>query len=107
MPDRDAYRVGAGIVAIGNAIKVVGGIVFALALVVSLSLGSFAIVGIFFGGICGGVFWVCGVIVNSHGQTLIATVDTAVSSSRFLTDLECAEGMRLPRAAIDHIQARN
>lgn len=102
---RDTYRVGEGIVTIGNTIKVCGGIVFALAFIVSLNLGSFAIAGIFLGGIAGGLFWVFGVIVNSHGQTLIATVDTAVASSRFLTDVECAEAMRLPRAVIDRIRA--
>lgn len=98
---RDGYRVGAGLVGLGNVIKVGGAVIGGLALLTSLSLGALAIPGILFlvaGALSGGVFWICGVIVAAHGQTLRATLDTAVSSSRFLTDAECAEAMGLPAA---------
>jgi hypothetical protein len=98
---RDAYRVGAALVGLGNAIKFVGAILGGIIFLVSLSsknlLGGGAVVlGIFIAVIVGILFWIGGVIVAAQGQILLATVDTAVASSHFLTDTERAQAMGLP-----------
>jgi hypothetical protein len=100
---RDAYRVGAALVAFGQAIKVVGVILGAIVVVLAISLGggpfddrSLLLSGIFFAAIVGGLFWILGVAVAALGQILRATLDSAVSLSRFLSDAECAEAMGLP-----------
>lgn len=101
---RDAYRVGAALVGLGNAIKILGAVLGGIIFVGSLSarngpLGGGAVVaGVFLGAIVGVLFWVCGVMVAAQGQILQATLDTAVASSHFLTDPERADAMRLPRS---------
>ena len=107
---RDAYRVGAALVDIGNAIKFVGAILGGIIFLVSLSsknlLGVGAVVlGIFIAAIVGILFWICGVIVAAQGQILLATVDTAVASSHFLTDTERAQAMGLPPNIADRSRA--
>ena len=90
---------------LGNSIKVVGAILAGIIVLGSLNLGSFAVAGIFLAAIAGGLFWVCGVIVAAHGQVLTATLDTAVASSRFLTDTERAEAMSLPLSVVERAGA--
>lgn len=108
---RDTYRVGAALVGLGNAIKVVGAILAGIIFLVSLSsakdlLGGGAVVlGIFIAAIVGILFWICGVIVAAQGQILLATVDTAVASSHFLTDTERAQAMGLPPNIADRSRA--
>lgn len=95
-------------VGLGNAIKVVGAILGgivafgALRLPDSLFGGA---VGLFFAVIVAGMFWICGVIVAAHGQILRATLDTAVASSHFLTDVERADAMGLPKGVADRATA--
>lgn len=98
---RDAYRVGAALVTLGNSVKIAGAVLAAVVALASLNLGSFAIAGFVVAAIGGGLFWVCGVVVAAHGQTLRATLDTAVASSRFLTDVERANAMGLPPSVAD------
>ena len=98
---RDAYRVAAALVALGNSIKIGGAVLSAVLSIASRSLGDFAPAGFVIAAIAGGLFWICGVIVTAHGETLRATLDTAVASSRFLTDRERAEAMGLPRSVAD------
>jgi len=104
---RDAYRVGSALVGLGNVIKVVGAILAGIIVLVSLSsgdgpLGGAAVVaGIFIAAIVGVLFWVSGVVVAAQGQILLATLDNAVASSHFLTDLERADAMSLPRSVAD------
>lgn len=104
---RDAYRVGAALVGLGNAIKVVGAILAGIIGLGSLSYGNgpfgggAVVAGIFLAAIVGVLFWVCGVIVAAQGQILRATLDNAVASSHFLTDLERADAMGLPRSIAD------
>ena|ERR1035437_1090512 len=99
---RDAYRVGAALVGLGNAIKIVGAVLAGIIVLGSLSsgkdlLGGGAVIaGIFLAAIVGALFWICGVIVAAQGQILRATLDTAVASSHFLTDIERAGAMGLP-----------
>jgi hypothetical protein len=98
-------------VGLGNAIKVVGAILAGIIFLVSLSsakdlLGGGAVVlGIFIAAIVGILFWICGVIVAAQGQILLATVDTAVASSHFLTDTERAQAMGLPPNIADRSRA--
>lgn len=100
---RDAYRVGAALVGVGNAIKVVGAILAGIIIVGSLSEanGPFAAAGVFLGAAVGLLFWVCGVMVAAQGQILQATLDNAVASSHFLTDPERADAMGLPQSIAD------
>lgn len=99
---RDAYRVGAALVGLGNAIKVVGAILAGIIFLGSLSygkdlLGGGAVVAVIvLAAIVGVLFWICGVIVAAQGQILRASLDTAVASSHFLTDTERADAMGLP-----------
>ena len=105
---RDAYRVGSALVGLGNAIKIIGGILAAVILIGSLSSasGPFGGAGIILGGIfvaavVGILFWVCGVIVAAQGQILRATLDNAVAHSPFLNDRERLDAMGLPRSVAD------
>ena len=100
---RDAYRVGWALVSLGNAIKIVGVVLAGIIFLGSLSLangqfgGAAVVAGLVLGGLAGGLFWVCGVIVAALGEVLRATLDTAVASSHFFTDPERADAMGLPR----------
>lgn len=101
---RDAYRLGAALVGLGNTIKVVGVALAAIIVLGSLSSGDgpfgggAVVAGIFLAVIVGVLFWVCGVIVAAQGEILRATLDNAVASSHFLTDPERANAMGLPRS---------
>jgi len=88
-------------VGLGNAIKVVGAILASIIFLVRWVPGTVCWGwrgggGIFIALIVGILFWICGVIVAAQGQILLATVDTAVASSHFLTDTERAQAMGLP-----------
>jgi hypothetical protein len=100
---RDAYRVGAALVGLGNAIKAAGAVLGGIIVVSSLSKGDgpFAAAGVFLGATAGLLFRVCGVMVAAQGQVLRATLDTAVASSHFLTDTERADAMGLPHTVVD------
>lgn len=99
----DAYRVATVIVNVGETIKVVG---FSLAIIFGLfglfawsRAGMFGLFAGFFSAAFFGVMsWLSGVLINSQGQQLIASLDGAVSASPFLTDDERAETMSLPEA---------
>jgi hypothetical protein len=93
------------LVGLGNAIKVVGGILAVIIFLGSLGAsantmfgGGIVVAGILFAVLVGVLFWVCGVIVAAQGQILEATLDTAVASSPFLTDQERAAAMGLPQS---------
>ena len=105
---RDAYRVGAALVALGNGIKIVGAILGGIILLGSLASannqfggGGLVLSGVFAAVVVGVLFWVCGVMVAAQGQILRATLDTAVASSHFLTDPERADAMGLARSVAD------
>jgi uncharacterized membrane protein len=62
-----------------------------------LEVGGTVVIGAgLYGGIFFFVFWLWSVIWRASGQFLKATLDSAVHSSPFLTDLERAELMHLP-----------
>lgn len=100
---RDAYRIGAALVGLGSAIKVVGANSGRDHFLGSLSSasgpwrGGAVVAGIFAAAIVGALFWVCGVIVAAQGQILPATLDNAVGHSPFLSDRERLDA-RLPRS---------
>lgn len=105
---KDAYRVGAALVGLGNAIKIVGAIIAGIIFLGSLSSGNgpfggagLALGGIFLAAVVGILFWVCGVIVAAQGQILRATLDNAVANSPFLTDHERLDAMGLARSVAD------
>lgn len=104
---RDAFRVGAALVGLGDGIKAAGAILGGIIVVVSFSeaSGAFLAAGIFLGVTMGALFWVSGVMVAAQGQILRATLDTAVAASRFLTDTERAGAMGLPQSAVDRSHA--
>ena len=103
----DAYQVAAGQVGLGDILKKVGigiGIVLAL---VALSAaadrfggGSIAFFGLLGAGAVGGVVWSWGNSLAAQGQVLRATLDTAVSTSPFLTVPEKAQAMGLPPSVV-------
>jgi amino acid permease len=105
----DAYRKARAIVGIGNSIKWIG-IVIALLFV----LGGFSamndrgpdmyirtaigIGAIIIGLIGGAIIFIIGILVSVQGQTLKATLDSAVNNSPFLTNEHRARIMSLPRS---------
>lgn len=104
---RDAYRVATVLDGVGNAIKAIGAVVgFVGLLVVAVSgsgvigSGSSFVLGVVVGGFFAGIFFVAGVVVSAHGQTLRASLDTAVYSSCFLTDSERAIAMGLSPSVV-------
>src|SRR6266542_356390 len=108
---RDGYRVAKAIVAIGSTIKVVGFILAGLMALFGLlaggsnlgAAGTFAglLGALILGGIVALVFWLCGVIVSAQGQILMATLDSAVGRSPFLSDDDRAAVMSLPSSVAD------
>jgi len=91
------------LVGLGNAIKVLGGVLAVIIVFGSLTSGSgpfggdsLVVGGIFLTVVIGVLFWVSGVMVAAQGQILQATLDSAVANSPFLTDQERAAAMGLP-----------
>jgi len=95
----DAYRVARTITAFGATVKVIA---FVIAAVVALGgvaaasqSGMLVLAGILIAAIVGIPVYVLGVIVSALGQTLKATLDTAVHSSPFLSKAEMQKIMSL------------
>lgn len=104
----DAYRVAKATVNFGNGIKIAGIVLAALILLGTLmgtliavsqsdSMigGALLIPGILLAGFVGLLFYLLGVLVAAQGQTLLASLDSAVNSSPFLTNDQKAEIMSL------------
>jgi hypothetical protein len=92
---RDAYRMGTVIVGFGTVIKFGGAGLGLLVTLIGAAQG-FTLGGLLLGATLGVLFWVVGVIVSAQGQMLRAQLDTAVSTSPFLSDTERAEAMGIP-----------
>ena len=58
--------------------------------------GAFVFLGIGFAAAIATVLFLLGTLASAQGQILRAALDTAVNSSRFLTDQDCARIMSLP-----------
>jgi len=112
----DAYRVGRTIDSFGTAIKFAGFTIAGLILVVSLSnmrpaspLGPFGpqpallnaavLGGVIVAVLVAAVGFVLGVLVSAQGQILLATLDSAVNNSHFLTLSEKAAILGVPSTA--------
>lgn len=109
---RDAYRVAAALVALGNTIKIIGVLLAGVIAIIALSFlsslggsGSFGgekflllFGGVFLAAIVGISFWLCGVIVAAQGQILRATLDNTVANSPFLNDQERLDSMGVPQS---------
>ncbi|HXT17877.1 MAG TPA: hypothetical protein VN706_19730 [Gemmatimonadaceae bacterium] len=94
----DAYLVARTIVAVGTTVKIIGVVLGILIAVAGLLTGQGGVVAAaVIGGVVAGVtLYVTGVLVSSVGQLQQATLDSAVNSSPFLTDIERATAMSLP-----------
>ncbi len=102
----DAYLRANTIVTIGNTIKVIGLVLAALIVLITVlfTIGqsktsdemTLAFGGAFVAGIIGMVCYALGILVAAQGQMLQAHLDTAVNSSPFLRDDLKAEVMSLP-----------
>ena len=107
----DAYAVSNAVTRIGALLKFCGAAVMIVALFMAINVGgttsqsmfgppqSNAGVGVVifvFGAVAGICLVAFGALISAHGQTLRATLDSAVNGSPFLTNSERAEVMGLP-----------
>jgi ribosomal protein S27AE len=99
----DAYIVAGTVNAFGLTIKVVGVIIGAIIVLLSFAAGSnggvgilFALIGVAIAGTIATLLYILGTLASAQGQILKATLDSAVNTSRILSDHDCAEVMSLP-----------
>ena len=96
---RDAYRVARTVTAFGATVKIIafliGAAIVVAGLVAASQSGMFAVAGIVVAAIISIPIYILGVLVSAQGQTLKATLDTAVHSSPFLSKAEMREIMSL------------
>jgi len=119
----DLYRASRLLVALGTTVKTIGIvaaiIIFLFWFIVGIAAASetssspFAaqssagavsffvstIIGVIFGALVGGLFFLLGVLISAQGQLLMAHADSAVHTSPFLSDEERAAAMSLPYTA--------
>lgn len=97
---KDAYTEAHAVVAVGKTIKGVGTFLFIGVTLAGFFLASnqranvfpqLAIAGLVFACMVGIPIYVLGILVSAQGQTALATLDTAVNSSRHLTNDEVAD----------------
>lgn len=98
---RDAYRTASSLVRVGDAMKygavAAGSLAFVAGLVGTGGLGAAALVfGLIAGVAIGVTAFAFGALIAAQGHVLRATLDTAVSTSRFMTNAERAEVLGLP-----------
>ena len=98
---RDAYRVAASLVWIGDAIKILGFVVAGLGVLVGVTQleGEMRLGSILLSMLAGLMFWVWGGLIAARGQVLQATLDNAVHSSPFLTNEQRALAMNISVSA--------
>ena len=102
---KDAYIVARVTNRFGWMIKAIGIIVAVLLVLVGFMVANnsgprdpmsiVGILGIAFGVFTGALFYIIGVLVSAQGQTLMASLDSAVNSSPFLTNEHRAKIMSL------------
>jgi hypothetical protein len=123
----DLYRAARVMTGLGATVKIIGmvlgGLIFMFWFIVGIVAASpsqssspfgpspgsvFGVVGFFFsmmaglafGALVGGLFFLLGVLISAQGQLLMATADSAVCASPFLSDQERAAAMSLPDATL-------
>jgi len=92
----DAYTQANAIATVGSAIKTVAVLVGLLILIIGLMIAaSTSFYAFFIAVVLACIFtiptYILGILVSAHGQTQLATLDTAVNSSRHLSNDEVAE----------------
>jgi len=106
----DLYRAAKVMTGLGDTVKVVGlvsaGVIFMvwflMAVAASQGFGGAVaffmclVIGVAFGALVGGVFFLLGVLISAQGQLLMAHADSAVHTSPFLSDQQRAAAMTLP-----------
>lgn len=94
---RDAYLVAKATATIGKVIKGIGILVaaFGLAAVLQSRSTGAGLVTLLVPALVGAIPYCVGVLVAAQGQILLATLDTAVNSSPFLTNEDKAKAMSL------------
>lgn len=103
----DAYRSAKLMVLAGNTVKIIGAVLAFLSLVGGGSLsggrGPYqeivaigGIAAIVLGLLFAALIFIIGILISGQGQTLKATLDSAVNSSPFLTNEQRARIMSLP-----------
>lgn len=98
---KDAYLVARTVNWFGGIIKALGAILAVIVILPSLMMigqnqyRPFSFLGIIFGIFVGVLLYLLGVIVSAQGQILMASLDGAVNSSPFLTNVQKGEAMSL------------
>ena len=109
----DLYRAANVMTGLGNTVKVVGIVLasvilffwFIVAIAMASSwLGAIAfflslVIGVAFGALVGGLFFLLGVLISAQGQLLMSHADSAVHTSPFLSYQQRATAMSLPFTA--------
>jgi hypothetical protein len=115
---RDLYRAASLLTGLGTTVKTIGIVVaivilffwfiVGIATVSETSSSPFAgtagffvctIIGVVFGALVGGLFFLLGILISAQGQLLMVHADAAVHTSPFLSDMERAAAMSLPYTA--------
>ena len=103
----DAYSVANGLVSSGTAIQVIGAVIGGLVFLFGLTQGGIlgGIGGVMFGAVVAIIGYMMGVMVKAQGQILLAALDTAVNSCRFLDDEDRASIFGVPAPACNVVGA--
>ncbi len=121
---RDLYRAARLLTGLGTTVKTIGiivaAVIFLFWFIVGIAtvsadtsnspfaaqsssgvVGFFVctIIGVIFGALVGGLFFLFGILISAQGQLLMAHADSAVHTSPFLSDKERAAAMSLPYTA--------
>ena len=93
----DAYNEAHAVVTVGKVVKAIGALLFIGILVAAFAMssdrsggGQTLVIGIIVACVVGIPVYVLGILVAAQGQTQLATLDTAVNSSRHLKDDDVA-----------------
>ena len=92
---RDAYLEARAVVTFGSIVKGVG-IVLALLLFIAAISDKGGLFFVIIAIVVGAVFYVLGLLISAGGQMTLATLDSAVNTSEFLTREQRAAVLNLP-----------
>ena len=98
---KDAYLIARTVNGFGSLIKALGAILAVIIILPSLLMMQqdayrpFSFIGIIFGIFGGILLYLLGIIVSAQGQILMASLDSAVNSSPFLTNVQRGKAMSL------------
>lgn len=96
---QDAYRVAKTVDTVGGMVKIFGWVAAIVTFILAFSARDSAIViGIFCAFVAWVFFFIIGTLLASVAQIQMASLDSAVYASTFLTDRDRAEIMSLPKS---------